>query len=294
MNNPYFSIVVPTYNRADLIGKTIGSILQQEFNDFEVLVIDDGSRDNTEDRIKEFSDLRVHYFKKENGERGAARNYGREKARGRYVNFFDSDDRMYPNHLTTAKEAIEKFNEPEFFHLGYDYANPSWNIERYVEDLSESRIQNIKFDNILSCNGIFIRHDIAASFKFKEDRALASSEDWELWIRLLSRFKLNYSNTVTSSVVNHDQRSLRTIKTEKVIERDLFLIESLQQDENVTRLYGKGFGRFKAERFTFFMLYLAEDQKRAAVFSWAIRAVKAYAPIVFSRRFIAAIKNTLI
>jgi hypothetical protein len=196
--------------------------------------------------------------------------------------------------LNTAKEAIEKFDQPEFFHLGYDYANPAWEIERYVEDLSESRIQRIKYDNILSCNGVFVRHDIAASFKFKEERALASSEDWELWIRLLSRFKLHYLPTITSSVVNHDQRSLRTIKTEKIMDRDLLLIKSLQQDEVVMHMYGKNFGRFKAERFTFFMLYLAEDRKQTDVFRWALKALKAYAPIVFSRRFIAAIKNSLI
>lgn len=294
MNNPYFSIVVPTYNRAELIGKTIESILQQQFTDFEVLVIDDGSKDNTEARVREFKDPRVHYFKKENGERGAARNYGRERARGKYINFFDSDDRMYPNHLSTAKEVIERFEEPEFFHLGYDYANPAWEIEKHVESLSEDRIQRIKFDNVLSCNGVFLRHDVASDFPFEEDRALASSEDWQLWIRLLSRFTLRYSPAVTSSVVNHDQRSLRTIKTEKIIARDLLLIDSLQKNESVMRMYGNDFGRFRAERYTFFMLYLADDRKRSEVFHWGIKAIKAYTPIVFTKRFMAAIKNSLI
>src|SRR5690242_17185435 len=118
---PLFSIVIPTYNRAHLIGKTIQSALQQDFKDFEILVVDDGSKDNTGDVVKSFTDPRVQYFKKENAERGAARNYGVARAKGKYINFFDSDDLMYPNHLSVANELIGSIGSPEFFHLGYDY-----------------------------------------------------------------------------------------------------------------------------------------------------------------------------
>src|SRR5882672_6620269 len=96
---PQFSIVMPTYNRAHMVGKTIASILRNDFTDFEVLVVDDGSEDDTEALIAKLTDPRIHYYKKENGERGAARNYGAIRANGRYINFFDSDDVMYPNHL---------------------------------------------------------------------------------------------------------------------------------------------------------------------------------------------------
>ena len=66
------------------------------------------------------SDPRIRYFHKENGERGAARNYGARQARGRYLNFFDSDDEMYPNHLRVVREFVAARGEVEFLHTGYE------------------------------------------------------------------------------------------------------------------------------------------------------------------------------
>lgn len=294
MKSPLFSIIIPTYNRAHLIGKTIESVLKQDFTDFEVLVIDDGSKDNTEEVIKHFSDLRIQYFKKENAERGAARNYGAANAKGQYINFFDSDDLMYPNHLSVANELLSKEDKPEFFHLGYDYRLEDGTLLKQVNDFDEAIGKTILFDNGLSCNGVFLLKDVAKQFAFEENRALASSEDWELWIRLVSRFKLHISNEITSSVINHDQRSLRTIQAEKIVTRDLLFIETLKQDPVVMLNYGRSFNRFVAERYTFFMLSFAEQKQRTEVWNWGIRAFQVYPLILTSKRFLASIKNSIL
>src|SRR5260221_1616030 len=199
--SPSFSIVLPTYNRAHLIDNTLSSILNQRFHNFEVLIVDDGSKDNTEEVVSRFSDARIRYYKKQNGERGAARNYGASKARGHYINFFDSDDLMYPNHLSVAQEFINSKGDPEFFHLGYDYKLEDGSLIKLANSFQKSTADLVLFDNKLSCNGVFIRKDIAADYPFEETRVLASSEDWELWIRLLSRFPFHFSNEVTSSVI---------------------------------------------------------------------------------------------
>jgi hypothetical protein len=144
----------------------------------------------------------------------------------------------------------------------------------------------------LSCNGVFLRKDITTEFPFHEDRALASSEDWELWIRLICRFPLRFSNTITSSVINHDQRSLQTIAAAKVETRDLLFIQILKSDPEVMKRYGRSFNRFVAERYTFFMLCFSENKNRSRVFSWALNAFKAYPLIIFTKRFLASIKNS--
>lgn len=290
-SNPFFSIVIPTYNRAALVVATIQSILKQELPDFEIIVVDDGSKDDTETRIGAIKDPRLFYHRKENGERGAARNYGARISRGIYINFFDSDDLMYPNHLSTAKELIDKRNSPEFFHLGYDFKNPDGTLTRKVDQLDDSIRVKAMFDNFLSCNGVFVRKDIVQQFPFEEARVLASAEDWELWIRLLSRYQLQYSNTITSTVVNHDQRSLRTIPTEKIIARDTFLVEALAKDDAVRSAFGKKWNKFVAERYTFFMLCLAEDGRKSEVRKWAIKAAGVYPTIAFSSRFLASLKR---
>lgn len=292
--SPYFSIVVPTYNRAKLVAETISTILAQDFTDYEILVVDDGSTDNTEQVLSTIRDPRFQYHKKANGERGAARNYGAKLARGQYVNFFDSDDWMYPNHLSAAKKLIERENAPEFFHLGYDFKSPDGRVLKLVNQLDDSVQTRAMFDNVLSCNGVFVRRDIALQFPFEENRVLASAEDWELWIRLLSRFKIRYSNEVTTSVVSHDLRSIHTIPTKKVIPRDMLLIDLLQADEMVRKAFGNLFGKFVAERYTFIMLCLGNDGQRTEIRTWARKAVAAHPAIIFSRRFLASVKKSFL
>src|SRR5687767_197530 len=96
------SVVIPTYNRADYIARTIQSVLQQTYASFELIVVDDGSTDNTETVVSSFTDTRINYHKKANAERAAARNYGVRKANGLYITFLDSDDLFMPDHLAQA------------------------------------------------------------------------------------------------------------------------------------------------------------------------------------------------
>jgi hypothetical protein len=152
----------------------------------------------------------------------------------------------------------------------------------------------VLFNNRLSCNGVFIRKDIAFTHPFEENRVLASSEDWTLWIKLLCRFKLHVSNEITSSVVNHDQRSLRTIAAEKIEMRDQFMIEVLRRDARVMETYGSSFDRFVAERYTFFMLCFSEQHNRSKVRYWTMQAIWAYPLIIWSKRFLASIKNSIL
>jgi glycosyltransferase involved in cell wall biosynthesis len=75
-DTPYFSIIIPSFNRAHLIGHTLQSVLNQTFTSFEVLVVDDGGTDGTKDVVEKLNNGRIRYYKKNNGERGAARNFG--------------------------------------------------------------------------------------------------------------------------------------------------------------------------------------------------------------------------
>jgi glycosyltransferase involved in cell wall biosynthesis len=284
-----FSIVVPTYNRAALIARTLESIFRLNYENYEVIVVDDGSRDNTEEVVASFKDPRLTYHAKENAERGAARNYGAARATGDYINFFDSDDLMYPDHLEKANSLVG--NAPELLHLAYDCRLPDGTLLHKVNNFDDSVTKLLLFDNKLSCNGVFLRRDVANKFRFHEERDLASSEDWELWLRLICRFPIKYCNDVTSSVIFHDQRSLFTIAADKVVKRDLLLIDKLKEDQVVMNRYGRSFSRFMAERYTFFMLGFSQQRNKAEVFKWAMEAAKVYPPIVFSKRFLASIKN---
>ncbi|HZF73410.1 MAG TPA: glycosyltransferase family A protein, partial [Gemmatimonadaceae bacterium] len=86
------SIVIPCYNRAHIVRETIDSVLAQTYRNFEVILIDDGSTDNTREVVSSYDDRRIRYFYKANGGLSAARNSGLDSARGEFVAFLDSDD----------------------------------------------------------------------------------------------------------------------------------------------------------------------------------------------------------
>jgi glycosyltransferase involved in cell wall biosynthesis len=118
MNKPFFSIIIPAYNRAHSIKKAIASILNQTFNDFEIIIIDDASIDNTKEVIDEIEDPRINYYRNEtNQERCISRNKGIELAKGEYICFLDSDDYHLLNHLLTIYVEIEKNNFKKAFYF---------------------------------------------------------------------------------------------------------------------------------------------------------------------------------
>ena len=105
---PKVSVIIPTYNRAHLIGRSIQSVLNQTYQDFEIIIVDDGSTDDTEDVIRNFNDSRIIYIRhKENKGPSAARNTGIKASKGEFIAFQDSDDEWFPEKLDKQIEAFE-------------------------------------------------------------------------------------------------------------------------------------------------------------------------------------------
>lgn len=103
-----FSIVIPVYNRAHVIGSCISSVLKQSFTDFEIIVVDDGSKDDTANVVRDLKDRRIVYVYQDNGGGSKARNTGIDHAKGRYIAFLDSDDTFLPCHLERALSVLSE------------------------------------------------------------------------------------------------------------------------------------------------------------------------------------------
>jgi glycosyltransferase involved in cell wall biosynthesis len=209
---PFFSVVIPTYNRADLIGLTLQSVLAQQFSEFEILVVDDGSRDNTAAVVQSFTDLRLHYLPKENAERGAARNYGLARAKGEYVLFLDSDDLLHPNHLSTLYAAIQAAaTPPNFIATKYDFDRAG---QRQPSDMAPLTAGALTFDNfltgnVLACN-VCVRRSNPQLKKFEEDRRYAAVEDWMFMLENTQHgATIQLVDALTLTMNDHDQRSMR-------------------------------------------------------------------------------------
>ena len=105
-NLPFFSIIIPTYNRSNTIRRPIESILAQTYKDWELIIVDDGSTDGTKEIIDGYNDPRIRYVWQENQERSVARNHGIDLVKGEWICFQDSDDEYLPRHLQVLYEAI--------------------------------------------------------------------------------------------------------------------------------------------------------------------------------------------
>jgi glycosyltransferase involved in cell wall biosynthesis len=212
MADPIFiSVVVPTYNRSHLVGKTIDSILAQDYPRFELIVVDDGSTDNTEGVLKKYSgDDRFRYYKKENGERGAARNFGFNRSAGDYVFFIDSDDLMLPGHLIHLNNTIQSLkSRPDFLAAGYVIVNPDGSFNARGHSLKKGW-----YDRSLLLKGnpfaclIAVRKLNPDLVPFSEDRNHAVMEDWIFLVENLQNSRIYVMDEVTIRMVEHSERSM--------------------------------------------------------------------------------------
>jgi glycosyltransferase involved in cell wall biosynthesis len=287
-----FSIIIPTYNRAGFVGKTISSLLSQTYHDFELIVVDDGSTDNTGELIAAIKDPRIRYYKKNNAERGAARNYGAALATGEWLNFFDSDDIAYDNHLQTASDFIKRAGRPEIFHLNYDIKDPEGRVIIRKRNISNINRQ-ITHGNLLSCNGVFNRKDIFDNYKFSEYRRLSGSEDYLLWLQLSFDYKIHSVDAVTSTIIDHENRSVIRTDVDKLIERKNLLLGKLHESCKSSAYYRKSRNVISCNNYLYVSLHLALLKNRRSSLSYWYKAVRFYPSSLFSRKTLVIIKKII-
>lgn len=121
------SIIIPTYNRAHLIGHSIDSILAQDFRDYEIIVVDDGSTDSTQQVLEKYYGA-IRCIKQDNKGFGAARNRGLEEAKGEYIAFLDSDDLWTEDKLSIQVEVMDRLNEAAFIFSDFLILKPSGSL----------------------------------------------------------------------------------------------------------------------------------------------------------------------
>jgi glycosyltransferase involved in cell wall biosynthesis len=141
------SIIIPTFNRADLIAETVESIRQQTFADWELIIVDDGSSDNTEEVCKNFNDPRITYHKIiHSGIGGLTKNYGIQRSKGEFIAFNDSDDLWEENKLKKQMSALMQFPQAGFsLSNGFNFKVPSVPVD-YFNQRNEG----------IECSNIFI------------------------------------------------------------------------------------------------------------------------------------------
>lgn len=288
-NKPFFSIIIPTYNRASIIGNTLQSVLSQTYPQYEIIIVDDGSTDNTYNVIHSFfSSDKILYFKIPNSERGYARNYGASKASGYWLVFFDSDDVMYPHHLKSAYDIIHQHPNLKIFHMESDIKMQDKTIKHLTTPAK------IIYGNPFLINNLIIKKDFFENFKFNEDRTIAGLEDWELWLRISTHTEIKHFPVVASAFIQHNERSVMQIDKERWIKKVETFIQYVVNNPDIIKKYKNKMHLFYCGAYSYLALHLSFDRRnRKEVWHYYRKALHHYPWFFFSKRSAAIVKRIL-
>jgi len=218
----FVSIIIPTHNRASLLPRAINSVLTQTYTNFEIIIVDDGSNDNTQQVCQNFinENQNIKYIKNENSVGGAeARNIGMRQAKGEIIAFLDDDDEWLPQKL---EKQIEIFKQnPEVGIVGTNYY---WIDVEKNETKKINLCQNQSFKTLLLENtlGSFSFNAIRKSLFEKHGGIrpdMKSSQDWHFWLKLAPNTKIKISDDYLVKYYNYSGDSNRiSSSTDRAIE----------------------------------------------------------------------------
>ena len=191
MNNTMVSIIMPAFNAGKYIEETIDSVIAQTYKNWELIIVDDGSTDNTAGIVKRYlaEESRIHYICQENGKQGKARNNGIKNSKGPYIAFLDADDIWVANKLAIqVKELAGADNIDLVFSQGYfinDNEINDYNVLiKDLWDISDLPCF-IDYNQIPILSVLMKRGPLIAENCFSEDFSIQNMEDYHLWLKLL-------------------------------------------------------------------------------------------------------------
>ena len=225
MLNPKVSIVIPTYNRADFLPKAVQSVLNQTYGDWEMVIVDDGSIDKTEEIVKGYKEARIRYIlHKSNLGLSAARNTGIKNSRGEYIAFLDSDDEWFPEKISCQMNIFQKENSKcdVVCTSGYMIKNDKIIGVKAIPANLGNFYEKFLFENITWTSNVLVKKEC-----FKKvglfDENLESCEDWDMWIRIAKYYKFVFLEMPLAKYVIHPgQLSENLLKKINARKRILF------------------------------------------------------------------------
>lgn len=206
MNPPTITVLMPTFNRAPLIAEAIASILQQTFADLEIIVIDDGSSDNTSDVLSAFTDQRLRVLSRPHRGISASLNAGLAEARGRYIARLDSDDLWQPDLLATLVPVLEAQADIGVVYAqadALDHGVPVAHLQGLPLRFPDDSLRSLVYDDC-TCNIALLARRECFGRAGPYDESLLAHEDWDMWLRVAQHFRFAFVDRVLARVRWHD------------------------------------------------------------------------------------------
>jgi len=212
---PFFSVIIPLYNKENYIKDTINSVINQSFADFEVIIVNDGSTDKSLIKASQINDRRITIINQKNSGAPIARNNGISSAKAKYIALIDADDFWHQNHLLELKKLIEIFPSAGLYCNNYQIyytkevvrpANFNFDYKKdclIVDDFFKASVTNsVAWTSAVG----FTKEKFVAVGGF--NTKLNTAQDLDLWIKMALKYDVVFNPTITMSYIFHAHNSL--------------------------------------------------------------------------------------
>lgn len=231
---PIISVIIPTYNRGNYLCSAIKSVLNQTFEDFEIVVVDDASTDNTRQVVDKFDDKRIRYIRhKENKGGSAARNTGIKRSKAKFIAFLDDDDLWMPSKLEKQLDLINTNLETGAVYTGICILNKSDKIIRFESSSFTGSIfpHILKKNYVGGCSQLLVRKECFNRIGLFDENLLAG-QDWDMWIRLAKHYQFDYVNEPLVLYRVHDRRISTNPRAQ--MQAMKFMFKKFSKDLNIS------------------------------------------------------------
>lgn len=297
MNNIEISVIIPVYNGEKYLGRCLQSLIRQTFKKFEIIIINDGSQDKTENVIAEYmniSPVLMRQFFQKNAGQAAARNYGLEKATGKYIAFVDSDDYIERSYLEQLYNAAEK-NESDVVVCGYQQVDENGKVLRRVSACKKEQMPYgpagmfVVWGKLFRCSFL-----IEENLRFQEKGKIFEDVPYSIAAKYLGKNPIAIQYIGYYYVLrNGSTMNSGTVKSNR------FPYEKMTEaiEQVVERTSGDKRARFEFEILYFFAGFLFRYCRKAnkedinKIISYVMKILKKYFPYYYKNKFIGLKKN---
>lgn len=238
-----FTIVTPVFNKKDFVKDTIQSVLNQSYQDFEYIIIDDGSTDGSEFVVQQFSDTRIKFIMQKNAGVSAARNRGIRESTKEFVLFLDADDIFHVDHLKWLTVIITQYPNYNFFGTGYKTFSNSINITLNTSNINmqiynkHSFVKKFTLFPFVWTGSVCFRRSFLLKYQFAFSENFTQGEDITFWFKAIEITNLVFCN-ITSAYYRIDVQDSLTQSNSQDLPEHIQLLQtySLLQDVDTTLL----------------------------------------------------------
>jgi len=211
--HPFFSIIIPTYNSYDKLLRSIRSVENQTYENFEIIVVDDGSTDGTKTKIEKEHFKKLRYLYKSNGGPASARNFGIREARGEYVCFLDADDEFMPQKLSFFYESCKKgelFICSDALYIN-EINNTSWLFSNKVSKKHKFCFNTLLRYNFIVTSTTCLKKTLFEEISYFEESRKMFVEDYDLWLKIAKKHSIKYIDKPLSKYYIHQSNTSKNV-----------------------------------------------------------------------------------